>query len=120
MTASNQITNASLLLTLALAATLAGCVNVDPDTGETIPRGNQRYEFSKVTESAERLHPGMNKLEVLFLLGSPAEKDDAGDTWIYLPERPAVLLPARALQLTFKEGVLVEHGYRAIVLGQKL
>ena len=29
--------------TLLFAALTAGCVNVDPDTGETIPRGDQRY-----------------------------------------------------------------------------
>jgi outer membrane protein assembly factor BamE (lipoprotein component of BamABCDE complex) len=106
--------------TLFFAALTTGCVNVDPETGETIPRGDQRYEFERVTRDAERLQPGMKKLDVLFLLGSPAEQDDAGDTWVYLPERPAVLVPGRALQLKFQDGALVEHGYHAIVLGQKL
>jgi hypothetical protein len=34
--------------------------------------------------------------------------------------RPAVLMPTRALQLEFKDGGLIQHGYRAIVLGHKL
>jgi outer membrane protein assembly factor BamE (lipoprotein component of BamABCDE complex) len=102
------------------AAALGGCVTQDAKTGEYIPRGNQRYEFSKVEEAAENLRDGMSKAQVLMLLGSPAEKDDDGDTWIYLPERYAILIPARALQLEFKDGVLASHGYRPIVLGAKL
>jgi hypothetical protein len=103
---------------LALAA-LGGCVTEDPETGENVPRGNQRYEFSKVEKLAEQLQDGMSKFQVLLLLGSAAEMDEAGDVWIYLPERYAILIPARALQLEFKDGVLVSHGYRPIVLGTK-
>ena len=107
--------------TVVLAtAALGGCVTEDTATGENIPRGKQRYEFSKVEEKAEQLQDGMTKLQVLLLLGSAAEMDDNGDTWIYLPERYAILVPARALQLEFKNDVLVSHGYRAIVLGTKL
>ena len=102
------------------AATLGGCITEDSATGENIPRGQQRYEFSKVEENAERLQDGMTKLQVLLLLGSAAEMTDNGDTWIYLPERYGILIPARALQLEFKNDVLVSHGYRAIVLGTKL
>ena len=50
----------------------------------------------------------------------PAEKSDRGDRWIYLPERPAVLVPSKALQLDFVDDRLESFGYRAIVLGQKL
>jgi outer membrane protein assembly factor BamE (lipoprotein component of BamABCDE complex) len=107
-------------LAAAIPVLCPGCVQTDPKPGRTIPRGDQKYMFSKVTESAERLELGMSKLEVQLLLGSPAEKDESGDTWVYLPERAAVLVPARALQLTFEDGRLTEHGYRAIVLGQKL
>lgn len=105
---------------LVLVGSLLSCVNVDPETGETIPRGSQRYEFSRVKEAAEGLHKGMTKLEVLFLLGSPAEKAARGDRWVYLPERPGVLIPATALQLEFQWDELVEWGYHPIVLGQKL
>ena len=102
------------------AAALGGCVTQDATTGENIPRGNQRYEFAKVEKAAEQLQDGMTKAQVLMLLGSAAEMDDAGDTWIYLPERYGILIPARALQLEFKNDVLVSHGYHPIVLGTKL
>ena len=57
---------------------------------------------------------------MLFLLESPAEKDDYGDVRVYLPERPVVLVPGRALLVKFKFNTLTEHGYRAIVLGKRL
>ncbi len=99
---------------------LAGCVSVDPDTGKPIPRGEQRFPFDTVTRNAESLLPGMSKSECLMLLGSPAERSADGDTWVYLPERPAVLIPGRALRLRFADNRLAEHGYRAIILGQDL
>ena len=102
------------------AAALGGCVTEDAATGEVIPRGNQRYEFAKVEQAAEQLRDGMTKAQVLLLLGSAAEMDDAGDVWIYLPERYGILIPARALRLEFKDGRLVDHSYRAIVLGTRL
>jgi hypothetical protein len=103
-----------------LALCAVACVNVDPQTGETIPRGDQKFFFSKVTENAERLRKGMSKLEVLLLLGSAAEKSTDGDTWIYLPERPAVLVPASALKLEFGLEGLADWGYHPIVLGVRL
>ena len=110
---------ARALAVVLVAAALGGCVTQDATTGENIPRGNQRYEFAKVEKSAEQLKDGMTKAQVLMLLGSAAEMDDAGDTWIYLPERYGILIPARALQLEFKDSVLVSHGYRPIILGAK-
>jgi len=102
---------------LAFVLSMGACVNVDPKTGKTIPRGNQRHEFSVVKENAKRLKTGMLKLDVLLLLGSPAEKEQFGDVWIYLPERAAVLIPSSALKLKFEADRLVEHGYESIVLG---
>jgi outer membrane protein assembly factor BamE (lipoprotein component of BamABCDE complex) len=107
----------SMLLVILV---LVSCVQVDPNTGKTIPRGNQRFEFDTVERRAEQLKEGMSKTQVLYLLGSPAEKSGDGDVWVYLPERPAVLIPGRALRLLFQNGRLVEHGYRAIVLGKDL
>jgi outer membrane protein assembly factor BamE (lipoprotein component of BamABCDE complex) len=107
---------AILLVTLLVSA----CVNTDPKTGETIPRGNQKYFFDQVEKQAEQLKDGMSKADALILLGSPAEQSDDGDVWIYLPERPAVLIPSRALRLQFENGVLVKHGYRPIILGAEL
>ena len=99
---------------------LAGCVSVDPVTGETLPRGNQKYKYDVVARRAEQLQDGMTKFDALVLLGSPARKNKDDSVWIYLPERAAVLLPSRALQLEFKDGLLVRHGHKAIVLGMKL
>ena len=103
-----------------LALTCSACVTENTTTGEMVPRGNQRYPFEKVQEKVGRLQVGMTKDQVLMLLGSPAEIDKPDDLWIYLPERYGVLIPARALRLEFKEGLLVDHGYRAIVLGARL
>ena len=103
-----------------MALLLASCVNVDPDTGKTIPRGDQRHMFAAVERQAEQLKDGMSKLQVLLLLGSPAETSGGGDIWVYLPERPAVLVPSHALRLEFKSDILITHGYKAIILGQSL
>lgn len=97
-----------------------GCVSVDPQTGEALPRGDQKYTFAKVQERAENLQVGMDTYNVLMILGSPAEYSADRNTWIYLPERPGVLVPSRALHLTFENNVLIKYGYRAIVLGQDL
>lgn len=105
---------------LVLALILSGCVHADPITGKTLPRGEQTYEFAIVEKNAEQLKAGMNKYDVLALLGAPAQASNNGDTWIYLPERAAVLIPSRGLRLEFNNGVLVKHGYSAIVLGQPL
>jgi outer membrane protein assembly factor BamE (lipoprotein component of BamABCDE complex) len=104
---------------LLLGATTA-CVTENKTTGEMVPRGNQKYPFEQVEKAAERLEPGMEKMQVLLLLGSPAETDESGNVWVYLPERYGVLIPARALRLEFGPQGLVEHGYRPIVLGARL
>jgi outer membrane protein assembly factor BamE (lipoprotein component of BamABCDE complex) len=110
-----------VLPAIFVAALLASaCVNTDPQTGETIPRGNQKYFFDQVEKQAAQLKDGMSKADALILLGSPAEQSDDGNVWIYLPERPAVLIPSRALRLEFENGVLVKHGYRPIILGAEL
>jgi len=96
-----------------------GCVNVDPNTGKTIPRGGQKYPFETVERRAEKLQHGVNRYAVMALLGSPAKSSENGRVWTYLPERPAVLFPSRALRLTFKDGVLVKYEYRTIMLGKE-
>ena len=62
----------------------------------------------------------MSKQQVLLLMGSPAEIDAEDNHWIYLPERYGILIPAQALRLEYKEQVLIDFGYRAIVLGAQL
>ena len=108
------------LAVLALLAGSSACVTKNMTTGEMVPRGNQRYPWDKVQELAQRLEDGMTKEQVLSLMGSPAEVDSADDQWIYLPERYGILVPAQALRLEFKDRLLVEHGYRPIVLGAQL
>lgn len=108
------------LALLTLVVGTSACVTENMTTGEMVPRGAQTYPWDQVEERAKRLQEGMSKARVIQLMGSPAETDSAGDLWIYLPERYAILIPAQALRLEFKDGVLVEHGYRAIVLGTRL
>jgi len=103
-----------------IAVMLAACVNVDPETGKTIPRGDQKYEFAIVKQQAEQLRDGMLKMDTLLLLGSPAKTSNGGDVWIYLPERPAVLIPSRALRLEFNSNTLISHGYSTILFGKQL
>ena len=107
-------------LALIAAALVCSCVTTDARTGQVIPRGNQKYEFDEVVERAGELRDGLSRAQVLLMLGSPAEKDEGGNVWVYLPERPGVLIPARALRLEFENGRLIDHGYRSIVLGQRL
>jgi len=96
------------------------CVTEDATTGEVFPRGNQKLPFAEVEKLADQLKPGMSKMEVVMLIGSPAEKSEDESVWVYLPERYGILIPARALRLEFKDRVLADHGYRAIVLGTQL
>ena len=96
------------------------CVTENLTTGEPIPRGRQKYPFERVERDVENLDIGMSKEQVMGILGSPAETDDKGDVWVYLPERYGVLLPARALRLEFRQHALAEFGFRPIVLGARL
>jgi len=109
-----------LLAALALLCGTSACVTENKTTGEMVPRGDQRYPWEKVKELAKQLKDGMNKDQVLMLMGSPAEVDKEDDQWVYLPERYGILIPAQALHLQFKDRILVKHGYRAIVLGAQL
>jgi outer membrane protein assembly factor BamE (lipoprotein component of BamABCDE complex) len=105
------------LLVLGLSA---ASVTEDASTGKLVPRGDQKFPFEEVEEAAGDLTVGMSKSQVLFLLGSPAEMSETGNEWVYLPERYAILIPARALHLEFQDGALAEHGFRPIVLGARL
>lgn len=109
-----------LLVSLALLGVTSGCVTENKTTGEMVPRGKQRYPWDKVKELAKQLKDGMSKDQVLMLMGSPAEVDKEKDQWVYLPERYGILIPAQGLLLQFKDRILTEHSYRAIVLGAQL
>jgi outer membrane protein assembly factor BamE (lipoprotein component of BamABCDE complex) len=116
--ALDRLVGASALLLAICAA--PSCVTENLTTGEVVPRGDQKLPFEKVEKNAEKLREGMSPTQVLILLGAPAEKGDNDNVWIYLPERYAILIPARALRLEFKDRVLVDYGYRPIVLGARL
>jgi hypothetical protein len=112
-----KVESSGRLCTLLLFFVLASCVTEDVNTGKMIPRGQQGMQFSDVEKAAESLKDGMTRAQVMLMLGSPAERSDDGNVWVYLPERYAILIPALALRLEFKDGLLDNHGYRPIVLG---
>lgn len=105
---------------LATLCTAPACVTENATTGEVIPRGKQKYPFERVEKAAEGLKIGMSKPQTLLLLGSPAEQDEKGDVWIYLPERYGIIVPARALRLVFHDQSLKEYEFQTIVLGARL
>jgi len=98
----------------------SACVTENATTGEVIPRGKQKYPFERVEKAAEGLKIGMSKPQTLLLLGSPAEQDEKGDVWVYLPERYGIIVPARALRLEFQNQALAEFAFQTIVLGARL
>ena len=102
----------------ALSLFISACTQHDPITGDVIPQGNQRYTFSEVKRRTANLIPGMSRRDVLIRLGSPAHR--AGDDWVYLPERPGVILPAEALRVRFERGRYTNHAYEPIILGERL
>ncbi len=109
-----------MLAWMLLFTGTSACVTENTTTGEMVPRGNQRYPWDKVKELAKRLKKGLNKSQVLWTMGTSAEVDEENGLWIYLPERYGILIPAEALRLEFKDGALVDFGYRPIVLGTRL
>lgn len=108
------------LASLALLLASTGCVTTNLDTGEVVPRGNQKLPYDQVDRLSSKLQVGMTRLDVTMLLGAPAEKDAENNVWVYLPERYAILVPAMALRLEFKDGKLIDFGRRPIVLGARL
>lgn len=109
-----------MLAWMLLFTGTSACVSKNMTTGEMIPRGNQRYPWDKVKELAKQLKKGMSKSQVLLTMGTAAETDDKEGIWVYLPERYGILVPAEALRLEFKDGILADFGYRPIVLGARL
>jgi len=79
---------------------------------------NQKYSLDKVSRHVEKVQPGMSKLEVLAILGSPAIRET--DSWQYLPERSGYVVPAKALHVEFENNRVVGHRYVTIVLGEQL
>jgi outer membrane protein assembly factor BamE (lipoprotein component of BamABCDE complex) len=111
---------AGVLASLCATLCATACVTENATTGEVIPRGKQKYPFERVEKAAESLKIGMSKPQTLLLLGSPAEQDEKGDVWVYLPERYGIIVPARALRLEFRNQALAEFAFQTIVLGARL
>jgi len=116
----SKLVRPGLLAWMLLFTGTSACVTENVTTGEMVPRGNQRYPWDKVKELAKQLKKGMTKSQVLLTMGTAAEVDEEDGLWIYLPERYGILIPAEALRLEFQQGLLVDFGYRAIVLGTRL
>ena len=85
------------------------------DSGKLATVRNQYNSYSVVKERSEELRTGMNKYEVLALLGSPAEQKQ--NVWIYLPDRVAVIVPAESMHVNFERGLYIEHKFNLIVFG---
>lgn len=85
---------------------------------EAPPLSNQKYSLDEVSQHVDKLQPGMTKLEVLAILGSPAVRET--DSWQYLPERSGYVVPAKALHVEFENGRVVGHHYVTIVLGEQI
>ena len=90
----------------------AGC---SKHSREVVPTTNQKYDFDVVRQRAENVRPGMSKLQVLAILGSPAIREP--NLWRYLPDRSGYVIPTQALQVEFNNNVVVRQHIVPIVLG---
>jgi outer membrane protein assembly factor BamE (lipoprotein component of BamABCDE complex) len=111
----------SLLAVLpALLVILSGGCQTETVDAELLAAAQhrQKYEFSEIRKRVKALQPGMPRVQVMLQLGSPA--DMRGNTWIYLPERPGLLLPAEMLEVRFQGGRYLDHAYRPIVFGETM
>ena len=108
-----------LALGCAVLAVLPGC-RQEKDDGlyEVDQTAFQKYDYQTVRERAKQLRPGMSKLEVVLLLGSPAQKEPT--VWRYMQKRDGLLLPSEALHVHFQGNAVVDHKYVPIILGERL
>jgi outer membrane protein assembly factor BamE (lipoprotein component of BamABCDE complex) len=97
---------------------LALTVGCSANKYEPSPISNQKYSLDKVNKNIEKVQPGMSKLEVLAILGSPAVRET--DSWQYLPERGGYVVPTKALHVEFENSRVVGHRYVPIVLGGQI
>jgi len=117
---------------IALALSLWGCASQDDQEssqrwGATSSRQEwrvgdrppgQKYEYGAVKQRLPQLRKGMTHLDVMIRLGSPAHESDA--VWVYLPNRPGVILPSEALKVRFENGRYVKHSFQPVILGERL
>ncbi len=96
---------------------LALSVGCSADKYEVLPTAKQKYSLDEVRQRVGELQPGMSKLEVLAILGSPAVRKP--NSWQYLPERSGYIVPAKALHIEFENNRVTGHRYVPIVLGEQ-
>ena len=105
---------AHLTIVIALTIGIAGCATGSSASGHP----NQKFSLSDVEKRLKNIQPWMSKMEVMIQLGSPAQISRS--TWVYLPSRSGFLLPARALNVNFLDGVYISHETRPIILGEQM
>ena len=116
---THRVTRAIVLGTVvAVGSGLGGC-KTESMSAYAYEDGhpNQKYPFNEVKKRARGLRPGMSRSEVLITLGSPAEVH--GNTWVYLPPKPGIVMPTELLEVRFRSGRYVSHEFKAIVFGQR-
>jgi len=109
-----------LLVTLLLGLLMtAGCQTqgVETETYAGKP-AKQRYPLSEVEDRLDELRPGMAKVEVLLVLGSPAIEEP--DHWIYLPSRTGTVIPAEAIRVDFRSGTYTGWKKQPIIFGERV
>ena len=105
-------------LSLALAL-FCGCTAESIDLTQ-YPGGqpSQKYDYKEVKRLAKQLRPGMAQIDVMILLGSPAQRQ--ADRWIYLPSKPTFLLPTEGLEVRFRRGMYESYKTTPIIFGERL
>ena len=79
-------------------------------------RFNQRFDYNEVRRLSRQLQVGMTRIQVMAILGSPARSTPS--SWIYMPKRQAVWIPAEAMIVDFNLGTYTGHRFRPIVAGE--
>lgn len=96
-----------------------GCVTSDAEKDLYAERSlNQKYSLDEVRRRLKTVRIGENKMSVATKLGSPAEF--RGNSWVYWPDRPGLLLPAEALIVKFEGNRYAGYETNPIVLSEEL
>jgi outer membrane protein assembly factor BamE (lipoprotein component of BamABCDE complex) len=104
---------------VVLLSTMAGCQTQGVETQTYAGKpANQRYDLTEVEKRLDQLQPGMGKIDVLLLLGSPAIEEP--DRWIYLPSRTGTIIPAEAVRVDFQGPRYTGWKKQPIILGERV
>jgi hypothetical protein len=110
-----------MIIPMLIAGLLVGggcSADANPPLSEPTPTAYQKYPLDEVQKRAKELEPGMPRVQVLLLLGSPAEKQP--HQWIYRDSREGLLLPTSSLVVEFENGKYTRHHTVPVVLGEEL